>query len=370
MDNLPDEVLALVFTFMCCPERARWVVPVCRGWRAVACDRGAVGRPMCTKGALRRARADLYLMPQSKRRLVCEAAMRLGHLDCLAYARPPNGVFDSCLRQAAVRYSADAAVLDALDKVSDDLLFYDDVLRWALYYGRVERVSLALAKGAQFGEPEECHCVYKIACGHTDGRWMCGGADDPHAHAACLNALLDAGQEVDDGACFEAVAAGHAECLGALLGRGYACCDDATVRAGADGRLDLLHLICELDDNTREWSPDALRWAARNGHVDCVLYLRETGCDWDARTCAAAAEAPAVDCLRFLRESGCPWDASTLADAARYGSLDCLRYAHENGCPWDSKTWAAAVNGGHAECIAYLRDHNCPGSQPSPENRL
>ncbi|AVK77202.1 Ankyrin repeat domain containing protein [Pandoravirus macleodensis] len=368
MDNLPDEVLALVFAFMCCPERALWVAPVCRRWRAVACDRSAMGRHLCTENGPPRAEADPELARQNKRKRICKAALRLGHLDCLAYARPSDGTFDESSWYTAARYPVDDAALYTLDKTTDGALWYDDVLRRAIYYGRTACVSLALAKGAQFGEPEECHCMHLRFCTHTGGRWICG-ATDPRSHAACLRLILEAGQEVDDDACFEAVAAGHTECLGVLLDHGHTCCINAPIRAAADGRLDLLRLICRLDDDAIEWSPDALRGAARNGHLDCVIYLRETGCDWDAKTCAAAAEAPTVDCLQFLRESGCPWDARTTASAARGGSLDCLRYAHEKGCPWDNKTWADAVDGGHAECIAYLRDRGCPGSQPPAGNR-
>jgi hypothetical protein len=57
--------------------------------------------------------------------------------------------------------------------------------------------------------------------------------------------------------------------------------------------------------------------AAKNGHLDCLVYAYTNGCGWDKRTCELAAEN---------------------------GHLKCLQYAHDNGCPRDEYTCAYAVN--------------------------
>ncbi len=51
-------------------------------------------------------------------------------------------------------------------------------------------------------------------------------------------------------------------------------------------------------------------------------------------TCRYAAENGHFDCLRYAHENGCPWDETTCRYAAENGHLDCLRYAYNNGCPW------------------------------------
>ena len=43
------------------------------------------------------------------------------------------------------------------------------------------------------------------------------------------------------------------------------------------------------------------------------------------------------------------------------GHLNCLQYAHENGCDWDDRTTEAAATNGHLDCLQYARDNDCPG---------
>jgi hypothetical protein len=74
--------------------------------------------------------------------------------------------------------------------------------------------------------------------------------------------------------------------------------------------------------------------AAKNGHLECLVYAHENGYPWDERTCAYAAEKGHLECLVYAHENGCGWDKWTCANAAENGHLECLRYAHENGCRW------------------------------------
>ena len=54
---------------------------------------------------------------------------------------------------------------------------------------------------------------------------------------------------------------------------------------------------------------DALNGAARGGHLELLKYLREKGCTWNERTCAAAAQEGHVHVLEYLRTNGCPWSS-------------------------------------------------------------
>jgi hypothetical protein len=39
--------------------------------------------------------------------------------------------------------------------------------------------------------------------------------------------------------------------------------------------------------------------------------------------------------LQWARESGCQWDMKTCSGAAKGGYLEVLQWARANGCPWD-----------------------------------
>jgi hypothetical protein len=47
--------------------------------------------------------------------------------------------------------------------------------------------------------------------------------------------------------------------------------------------------------------------------------------------------------------------------AARKGHLECLEYAHENGCEWDEETCVFAALNRHLECLKYACDKKRPG---------
>ena len=46
--------------------------------------------------------------------------------------------------------------------------------------------------------------------------------------------------------------------------------------------------------------------------------------------------------------------------AARNGHLECLKYLLKNDCPWNEYTTWSAENSGHLECLKYLLENNCP----------
>jgi len=52
-------------------------------------------------------------------------------------------------------------------------------------------------------------------------------------------------------------------------------------------------------------------------------------------------------------------DASMCPGAARYNRLDCLQYLHEYGCPWDAGTTSTALTHGNIDCYKYAESHGC-----------
>ena len=106
---------------------------------------------------------------------------------------------------------------------------------------------------------------------------------------------------------------------------------------------------------------DALKGAARGGHLELVKHLREKGCEWDERTCAAAAQEGHVHVLEYLRTNGCPWCSTACQLAASGDRLDTLKWLREHGCPWDRGTMAFAAVSGKFASLKWLHKHGCPG---------
>jgi hypothetical protein len=106
---------------------------------------------------------------------------------------------------------------------------------------------------------------------------------------------------------------------------------------------------------------DALKGAARGGHLELVKHLREKGCEWDEWTCAAAAQEGHVHVLEYLRTNGCPWNSDACSCAAGGDQLDTLKWLREHGCPWDRYAMVYAVEAGKFASLKWMREHGCTG---------
>ncbi|AVK76070.1 Ankyrin repeat domain containing protein [Pandoravirus neocaledonia] len=356
MEDLPDEILALILALLPCPDRACGAMAVCKRWHAIGGDPDAMGRPVCTRPESHPPSADGWSARDIKKRpAACRRALCLGHIDCLFSMRPPNGSLDEQLWLYAGMYPIPVSTLDALDGVAKGTDHYDDLLGEALDRGDIACTSWLLKRGARFGNVNGCDC--HPSCNHLRSAWVCDKDVGGQAHAACLRLLLDDGQRVDTDACEQAVHSGHIECLRVLFQHGYTCEDTLAGIAAEHGRLDVLRLMHEYK---HEWGASATQNAALGGHIDCLRYLYEIGCPWDKWTCYRAASKSSVDCLRFAREHGCPWDKIALVGAASNGNLETMTYAHENGCPWSGQVCVAAAQRGSLACLQYAREHGCP----------
>ncbi len=142
-----------------------------------------------------------------------------------------------------------------------------------------------------------------------------------------------------------------------FVDRGYLLIPKLCKIAAKEGHLNILMFLHEHDC---PWNGSTCAGAALMGHLDCLKYAHTEGCPWNEFTCSEAAREGHLDCLEYAHEQGCPWDEFTCSDATRGGYLECLKYAHQQGCPWDSNTCANAALGGYLNILKYAHTEGCP----------
>ncbi|AGO83656.1 Ankyrin repeat domain containing protein [Pandoravirus salinus] len=296
MDDLPDEIIALVLASLPCAIVRGAALLVCRRWQRIALDTSAIGRRSCLDPTAGSCKASQ-----------CVDAARHGHLDCLAYARSRGRRWN----RETCRRAAEGGHLACLAYARRHGCPWDQsACENAAAGGHIHVLKWLHANGCSWSS-RTCDAV--AYAGHLD----------------CLRYLHEHGCPWDYWTCAYAAAQGHLDCL---------------TYAHANG--------CALVEV-------AGKWAATGGHLDCMIFLADKGV-LAADTCTHAASSGNVACLAWAHERGFAWDALTCAAAAERGSLECLVYARDRDCPWDSATLTKGVRRGHADIVCYAIRHGCP----------
>jgi hypothetical protein len=111
-------------------------------------------------------------------------------------------------------------------------------------------------------------------------------------------------------------------------------------------KLELLKWIRE--EKKCEWDEGTINEAACHGNLEMVKYCVANDCPIDGRACAYAAENGHLEVLKYLREEvKAPWNWATAAWAAHNGHLHILEYLVER--KYDQFEYACedAADGGH-----------------------
>jgi len=167
---------------------------------------------------------------------------------------------------------------------------------------------------------------------------------------------------VDERACAFAAENGHLECLKYLREEVKAPWDKSTATfAAQNGHLHILEYLVER--KFYEYDTIACSDAASNGHLHCLKFLHETAkAPWDSTTATFAAQKGHLHILEYLVERKYDeYNEFTCTDAASNGHLHCLKFLHETAkVPWDSTTATLAAQKGHLHILEYLveRDYD------------
>jgi hypothetical protein len=205
------------------------------------------------------------------------------------------------------------------------------------------------------------------------------------AHLHVLQFLRAEGCEWSPHACCEAAKNGHVSVLQWLHEEGcpweaeYICTD-----AAVSGSIEIQHYLQqqgrvfdEIDSNKcsstgalscqyliAEQCPCndvACEMAAKNGHLETVRFLHESGCPWDPTTiCCRAAVSGHVELMRYLKQQGCVLSEGAMCTAAARGFLRMCQYLRAEQCPWEKYACTTAAGGFHLDTLRWLHEQGCP----------
>jgi hypothetical protein len=250
INDLPDELLVMVFSFLPCSVAGLAARIVNGRWRRVLGDTRSANKTPCVSGA------DLGNTTTWSR-----AAAAAGHLLCLRHAHESGHVWG--------RGTSTAAAAGG----------HLDCLRYAVDNG----------------------CNWNRKASYAAAR---------NGHVDCLDYTLgkaSASLVSDVSLCAEAAAGGHVDVLEWLRARGYWWDTHTFAAAAAHGHLDALVFLWPRDCPQRR---DAKAIAASRGHLDCLRFLHEKEeCSPDRRY-IISCDIYDVDCLTFMRDNGYPWTPS------------------------------------------------------------
>ena len=61
------------------------------------------------------------------------------------------------------------------------------------------------------------------------------------------------------------------------------------------------------------------RYASAYGHIRCLIYAHENGCEWDENTCRRAIVNEKFDCFKYALDNGCECGIETYSTAKLHG---------------------------------------------------
>ncbi|AGO84422.1 F-box domain containing protein [Pandoravirus salinus] len=212
IDDLPDELLQHILSFMTCARRAVGPIAVCTRWRRAVLDPSSPWSGQCT----------VFYMRRRARR--CETAALHGHLACLVEMRQKGCAWNAKVCANAARG------------------------------GHIECLVYAHENACPWDE-------------RTPAQAAAGG------HMACLAYAHEHGCPWDRFTTANAAAAGHLQCLRYAADRDCPLGPHVARKATVGGHPDSLALVYE---SGCRWTPDFFFKAIAHERLACLAYLFES----------------------------------------------------------------------------------------------
>jgi hypothetical protein len=115
------------------------------------------------------------------------------------------------------------------------------------------------------------------------------------------------------------------------------------------------------------WDTDFVLIALRRSDIPVLQLLVDAGYAYKHESFADAIDCydRNLDCLQFLRQTGCPWNAEVFVAAVERGDMEILRWLRQEGCPWDATVFTKALEKGNLDIIQWLFEEKCPTDEDS-----
>ena len=135
--------------------------------------------------------------------------------------------------------------------------------------------------------------------------------------------------------------------------------------AASTNRLDIMQ-YCFANGCKFYYDQKTSTYAAENaalaGHLECLQFCVEnqdpTIMINTDRLFACAAENGWLHCLEYLHSKNLFWGSATTSKAAEHGHLECLRYCIENGCEFDlTNCIGYAARNNHNHIFLYIQPY-------------
>jgi hypothetical protein len=177
-------------------------------------------------------------------------------------------------------------------------------------------------------------------------------------HLKCLEQLYLLKYTLTERACIKSVQQNNFNCFKFLIDNKCPITNTVAIEAAKYGRLNFLIYLHNRDKNVID--ADACAYAALNGHLDCLIFLREKWYPWNEKTCEYATIGKHIDCLTYAYTQGCPMTSKVCDLAAMTGNIYALIYAYENGCIMSPKTCDYAAKNGQFDCLMFAFEMGSP----------
>lgn len=313
-------------------------------------------------------------------------SLMVGSLECVKYTSQNIRGFIS---QYNIALAAGSGSLECLQQIYNKSYVLYEASVMAAAAGSLECLKYICKNNGEIGEwtCEAAAGAGSLKCLKYLYSKYCEWSPSTCAMAAransirCLRYAYENDCDWDSWTCEAAARAGSLECLHYAVSNGCHL-NNACTNAAAAGSL-----VClKYAHNSGALWDEKTCEAAVMANTKCGNYIHDEGCElgnflsdiilivktrkyknlyekapWNENLCCNNIQGKAsLECLKYLHENRCPWDARTTLAAVVNNSIECLKYAVENGCPIDTKTYYEACSFHDVDMANYIYKYLSP----------